>query len=415
MLAGLPAGAAGPAPGLPAGELRVTRRLVAAAYRDEQEAPDKVARLGSAIDACVLASQAAYEYAQRAGALGCPATFIPAGGSSLYAALLRASRAGHQLGRSSIDGLSRAEVEEAYAELGISARGVLVREGTASPDALAAFHQRLSRQGETAAAFTGRQSVARKLSATGVPVFALRPTGSAIRSALQTAVLLASCQRLEDSQLAVAVVEVPALREPGRRAGARLPRDELRLSVHRFLVQEARRMDAAVTPLGDHGFLLTATRGSLGWAPQTGLAFTERAWTELGVSLEVGIGAGRTEQEAEAQARTGLTATAASGHGDGPGRLQVPAQRLRAAGAQPRGLETLSRLAAKLPVTPAAPLVVDAETAAGLLGVTPRTARRLLRGLVDEGLAWPLPPSRAPQPGRPRQSYRLVAERLERR
>jgi predicted ArsR family transcriptional regulator len=56
--------------------------------------------------------------------------------------------------------------------------------------------------------------------------------------------------------------------------------------------------------------------------------------------------------------------------------------------------------------------VVDAETTGRLLGVTSRTARRLLRTLADEGLAWPLPPSRTPQPGRPRQLYRLMTEKL---
>ena len=56
--------------------------------------------------------------------------------------------------------------------------------------------------------------------------------------------------------------------------------------------------------------------------------------------------------------------------------------------------------------------MVDAETAGRLLGVTSRTARRLLRSLADEGLAWPLPPNRTPQPGRPRQLYRLVTEKL---
>ncbi len=55
---------------------------------------------------------------------------------------------------------------------------------------------------------------------------------------------------------------------------------------------------------------------------------------------------------------------------------------------------------------------MDAETAGRLLSVTPRTARRLLATLVEEGLAWPLPPSRSPQPGRPRQAYRLVIEKL---
>jgi predicted ArsR family transcriptional regulator len=79
---------------------------------------------------------------------------------------------------------------------------------------------------------------------------------------------------------------------------------------------------------------------------------------------------------------------------------------------KPKGLETLSRLAEKLPVGDGT-RVVDAETAGRLLGVTSRTARRLLHTLVEEGLAWPLPPNRTPQPGRPRQFYRLVTEKLD--
>ena len=103
---------------------------------------------------------------------------------------------------------------------------------------------------------------------------------------------------------------------------------------------------------------------------------------------------------------------------DREGIALVPAPRHPAAPAaeasRPRGLETLSRLADKLAGSDSA-LVVDAETAGRVLGVTARTARRLLHSLVEEGLAWPLPPSRAPQPGRPRQFYRLVTEKLERR
>ena len=77
----------------------------------------------------------------------------------------------------------------------------------------------------------------------------------------------------------------------------------------------------------------------------------------------------------------------------------------------PKGMVTLARLASKLPADEGAQ-VVDAEAAGRMLGVTSRTARRLLHTLVEEGLAWPLPPSRAPQPGRPRQFYRLVTEKL---
>jgi len=402
------------------------RRLVAAAYRNEQEAADKVLRLGPAIDACLFASQVPYEYARRAGTLRVPATYVPLSGSALYAALLRASRElGQDLSRVSVDVLSRADVEDAYAELGVPAAGVHVREDAANAATLAAFHERLWRRDEITVAFTCLQSVAQRLSAADVPVRILRPTSSAIRAALRTATLLAGNRRLEEAQLAVALVEVPTLRDTSRRSSPRHAREELRLTVHRFLVQEAQRMHASVSPVSDHCFLVTATRGSLA-AATDGFRippFSERARTELGIAVEVGIGMGRTAQDAEAHAQAALSRShvAAGTRGfalDREGIALVPAPRHPAAPAaeasRPRGLETLSRLSDKLAGSDSA-LVVDAETAGRVLGVTARTARRLLHSLVEEGLAWPLPPSRAPQPGRPRQFYRLVTEKLERR
>jgi len=421
MLSGTPAGGkAGAGSPAAAAEAGPPRRLVAAAYRDEQDAADQVVRLGTAIDVCLFASRVPYEYARAAGVLSSPATYVSLGGSALYAALLRASRgAGSDPARASVDILSRADVEDAFAELGVPALAVHVREDVGSPAVMASFHERLWRRNETSVAFTCMQSVAQKLSASGVPVFTLRPTGSDIRSALRTAALLGGYRRLEDAQLALALVEVPALRDSGRRGSPRQSREEMRLTVHRFLVQEAQRIHAAVSPTSDHGFLIVATRGSLARATDGFRAppFAERARSDLGVTIDVGIGMGRTAVEAEAHARAALVRAQSGGGmaGIAPGReghTPVPAPRLPEAGAhRARGLETLSRLAEKLGATDTN-FVVDAETAGRLLAVTPRTARRLLHILVEEGLAWPLPPTRTPQPGRPRQFYRLVVEKV---
>src|SRR5260370_7359968 len=78
----------------------------------------------------------------------------------------------------------------------------------------------------------------------------------------------------------------------------------MRLAVHRFLVQEAQRIHAAVSPTSDHGFLIVATRGSLARATDgfRSPPFAERARSDLGVTIEVGIGMGRTAVEAEAHA-----------------------------------------------------------------------------------------------------------------
>jgi hypothetical protein len=407
--------------GMSGAGLASPRRLVAAAYRDEQEAADMVLRLGL-IDACLFASRVPYEVARKAGVLTSPATFVPLAGSALFAALMRASRdGGRDLSKASIDVLGRADVEDVFAELGIAARGLHVREELASPAVLASFHERLFRRGESTVALTCLPSVASRLAAADVPVFTIGPTGHAIGWALQTAALLGGYRRLDDAQLAVAVVEVPTLRDTARRASPRQAREELRLTVHRFLVQEAQRMHATVSPTSDYAFLVTATRGSLASATDGFRVppFTERARSELGVTIEASVGMGRSALEAEAHARAILGRSqlgAARGFALGlQGQPLVPTPRHPSASApgRMRALETLARLAGKLPQA-GATMIVDADTAGRLLDVTPRTARRLLHGLVEEGLAWPLPPSRSPQPGRPRQFYRLLAEKLER-
>ncbi len=400
-------------------------RLVAAAYRDEHEAAEKASRLGSSVDVCLFASPVPYEYARRAGAISGPATFVPLDGAALRTALLRASLDGKfDLSRISLDVLGRSEIDETYGELGLSTEHVRAREEVASAGTLAAFHERLWRRGETTLALTCVHAVAQRLTAAGIPVITVRSTGSAIRSALHTAALLGAHHRLEEAALAVVVVDVPTLRETTRRTAPRYWRDELRLSVHRLLLQDAQRIGAAVMPVGEHCFVVVATRGSLS-AITEGFRvppFVERAHGDLGVELEVGVGMGRSAQEAENHARAALTRAQSSRgqHGfalDREGRALVPPPRpsTRMPGpGQPKGIETLARLADKLSPEESS-LTVDAETASQLLGVTPRTARRLLRILVEEGLAWPLPPNRSPQPGRPRQLYRLIVEKLETR
>ncbi|MEU6739924.1 GTP cyclohydrolase IIa [Streptosporangium sandarakinum] len=395
-------------------------RLVAAAYRDEQEASDKVNRLGAGVDACLFASPVPYDLARRSGVLTMPATYVQLGGAALIAALARAALDERiDPRRVSVDVLSRADVEEAYADLGLPAGEVHSRDEPGATGTITAFHERLVRQGLSTGALTCLPAVADRLQAAGVPAIRIRPTSAAIRTALHTATLLGAHHRLEESQLTVILVEVPTLREPVRRAAPRHWRDELRLSLHRLLVQEANRINAAVTPVDDHSYMVTATRGSVATATEgfRVLPFAARVREELGLAVEVGVGMGRTAHDAEAHARAAMARTQAGKQAQGfavdrEGRALVPAPRMPPQGGgqlKPKGVEVLARLAAKLE---GGDTVVDAESAGKMLGVTPRTARRLLRTLVDEGLAWPLPPNRTPQPGRPRQLYRLIVEKL---
>ncbi len=459
VLAGLP-GAAGrdlaagagrqanspgqPAPALPPGAADdgLRRRLLMAVYRSEQEAPDKVSRLGGLVDAWLFASAAPLEYCRSAGVIGCPAVAIQLAGEPLLATLLAAARAGVDLTAASFDTFTRTAVAHALSLLGIAAEDVHVREQITSPASLASYHARLWRVGQTSAAVTCLDDVASRLAASQVPVLTVRPTGAAVAAALDLATLSAGRHVLAQSQVAVALVEVPALRDDSRQV-SRQADEEVRLTVWRFLVREAQRIDATVSRASDYGFLVLGTRGSIAAAGGE-RPFAARARTALGMDLEVAVGTGRTERAAEDRARSRLADQRHAAAGS-PGRARPSAAATGAVspGARPassgagdtggqadaagtrrprqspdslsrlRSLETLARLAQKL-AADASP-VVDAELTGQLLSVTPRTARRQLRALADEGLALALPPSRTQHPGRPRHAYRLVIEKLDRR
>lgn len=458
---GRPLGQGGRPAELPGG---TRRRLLMAAYRSEHEAAERVARLGGSADACLFASRAPYEYACRAGVLNCPASYIQLGGESLLGQLRRAIDQGLDPSGSSFDTVERAEAERALALLGVLSDSVYLQDEVTGAAATASFHARLWRLGQTSAAFTCVEEVARRLAAMGVPVFTVQPTDAAISAALQVSTLLAVHRVLAESQLAVALAEVPTLRDT---TGGTVPRhamEEIRLTVHRFLVREAHRLQATVTQVNEYGFMILATVGSLEADAAGDQPIAAKARALLGIDLDVAVGAGRTQREAEERARlilgrvtaarpasrTQRTEARRSGSrsrrgqpareyeptgqheqvrqaqealpGMAGGYLRADPSRLRAhrdpgqavdSLSRLRGLETLARLAQRL--AEGATPVVDAETTGRLLSVTPRTARRQLRALVNEGLALPLPPSRTQHPGRPRHAYRLVVEKLERR
>ncbi len=327
-------------PGPSAGILRVTAadsdeeivscRLLPAAYADEHTAPDKVARLG-AVDACLFASPAPLAYARNAGVLSSPAVHIQLADGPLIAALLRAGRASLDPARASFDTFSRLDVTHALAQTGVTAHRVHVREEIASPAALASYHARLWQLGQTSAALTCLDEVARRLTAGGVPVITVRPSDHAIATALRAAILLAEQRALAAAQLAVILIEVPELRDFGSSGTSRQARDELRLAVHGLLIHEAQQFGAAVSPVGEHGFLVLATSGSLAGAADGDLPFAAAAADRLDVGLDVGVGTGRSEREAEEAARRRLDAAATAGPSRRTRARQRPQARLSVA------------------------------------------------------------------------------------
>ncbi|HEX4813099.1 MAG TPA: GTP cyclohydrolase IIa [Nonomuraea sp.] len=396
-------------------------RLVGAPHAGENETHDKLSKIAGSIDVVLFTGPLQYDLARRSGELPVPATFVPVSGAGLYSSLLRGVLShGIDPARVSIDSIPAADVAEAYEEVGVPMGGVHVSEYH-QPESVRdfiGFHEKLYRDGATTAALTTIRTVAKKLEAAQVPVLRMMPTSHTLRLALNTAALLGTGSRLEETQIAIVLVELAAAARPTHSGPGNYWQQELKLSLHQSLLAEARLMGATVAPRDENGYVVTATVGALSQATDgfRVAPFMDRVRADMGVAVEVGIGLGHTARDADSNAMIAVErarnagATSAFLIGDDGVALSLPLRQRRRPeqpAEQSRADKILDRLVERLGDDPES-LVVDAETVAEILGVAPRSARRVLQELVEEGLAWTLPPVKSAGAGRPRQPYRLV-------
>ena len=255
------------------------------------------------------------------------------------------------------------------------------------------------------------QSVAARLRPPGVPVVPLRPTEQPIRAGLQIATLLAGYRMLEDAQLAVAGRRCPTLRDSARRPAPR---------------QSARNCGSPCTG--------SWSRRRSGSRPRSARPATTASWssppaapspgppTASGVPPVRGAGPQRPGDRHRGGRRHGPDG--AGGRGARPRRRWAGPGLDRPSPATARGHRRPGRRSRPAPAgarperpgpgawrpSPGWPRSCPRPTPRS--SSTPRRpgscwpSRRARRGgcctsLVEEGLAWPLPPSRTPQPGRP--------------
>jgi hypothetical protein len=402
-------------------------QFLSAGHTDMSEATERYLRLAGRIDAAVFPGPMHFDLARETGYLSVPASYVKLSGAALYSTLLR-GRLHDELDITtiSIDSLSRAAVEESYTEIGVSTAGVHCEPYTDPSSALgfAGFHRRLLRSGAVTMALTTIFSVERELRAEGLPVMRIQPTRATVRQALETAVLLGRGTKLEDQQIAMIAVQVLSEGSPASASTYWL--QDAALSVHRILLEEARAVGATVVRRGDTQFGITTTYGGLDTLTShlRHAPFVAAARRQLGIPLAVGLGAGHTPRNADANALAGLE-SALERRGDVAVyvdesetelvlSIEAPEADVQPAdGDLVRAVAVLERILAASPgLAEAQPSVVDVEEISAALGVTDRTGRRMLKQLVEAGLAWPLPPQPSPGGGRPRQRFRLLPDRM---
>lgn len=396
-------------------------RTVNAPLSPTDDAREHYRRVSKRVDAVLFAGQLQFDRARAGEKPIAPAAFVAGTETSLYAALVRATLGSPiDLARVSVDSLTRDQVDEAYVEVGIDSAGVAVAPygGPESVEDFTRFHLEAHEKHTTQLALTTRTSVARELKQLNVPVETIQPTRGTIRDGLERAISIASRARLGDQQIAFAFVQLLTDGERGPGVSPANWEQEAALSLHRVLLEDARRVDGVVTRRSDLVFAVTTTHGGLDELTQhlRIAPFVGTVRQQLGLPVAVGLGTGRTAAAAETNAGSALAASIAV---DGASIVHVGSQGVRtelaagsAAVASSRVTERERDIAARLSEV-LGEAALDVDDVSKSLGVTTRTGHRMLTSLVEAGLAWPLPPQSASGGGRPRKRYRLLEQRAD--
>lgn len=413
-----------------------TFQLVAVPYEHERDTLAVVERVRARVDGLLFTGPVPYDIARTSGELELPTAYIPLNGASLYGTLVSGTVRSARFDplRISVDTITQAEVDEAYGEIGLPTRDVLVRphSATTGSSEIVEFHRQTHRDFATTGALTGLRSVYELLSSSEVPVLRMVPTVQATRTALRVAVLLAGGARGSQSRIVAAVVAVGDGRDILDLEAVTGKWGDSLLTAQRLVREQCRRVGALATPLSASRTLVIGTPESVetlfdGWSTNP---FNQEIERSTGLDCRVGVGSGYGAAAAFDSALLALKACTPGDPIQGwavledgapialggarPGARGQPAASLNAAESRSVGRLREAFRAARVTdgraSDPELSPIVSAEEVATALSVTSRSAHRLMDSLVDAGVAWALPSERSPQPGRPRRRWRIDLE-----
>jgi DNA-binding transcriptional ArsR family regulator len=398
-------------------------------YGDASEVPEILHTHRTEVDILVFSGVVPYWYSLTVPRWNKPLLYIPHTGSSLLRVFLQiTSQAKLPLDRISFDTYSRAEIAEAFGDIGLPLPQIYLKdyEGVVSAAELTDFHYSLWAKKQTQIAITCFHKTAEKLKSLGVPAFRIWPTRDNIRRILETAIRTVETIRYSESQIAVCHVAIDSFDTLVRDAGSSYTVNRIEIRLHEILLDFAQQVGGSVIPQGGGKHIIFTTRGRITAVTQdfTTLPVLDTIARKLRVHVSGGIGFGTTAYQAEENAHIAHGLAKRQGQGQwmivtddhraiGPlnaasrynhllggdnAKHKALAKRLRIS------LFTLHRLAAL--INELEKDTVGIAEIAARLDITPRSARRVMMALKEAGVAY-LCGEESAGKGRPCKLYRF--------
>ncbi len=403
--------------------------LIPLPYEKETEALDLVRANMHKVDVVVFTGPVPYLLTKGKIPPYLPLVYVRYSGAALYRVLFQILQQNqgtmNLIEHLSIDTLPASAVKETYEELGLNSSQVYVLEEKTFLNSTAqiAEHRRCYEAGLSMAAVCCLTSTYKELLKLKTPAYRICPTRFDMRETLRLAKIEGLALYHRKAQVAVAILKM----EHGSLASGTKNTQRLTLELHQLLLNYGERTGATVSFIGGDEFIIFSTRGALETATTnfSQVPLIDEIQAKIGINIALGLGIGHSAAEAENNARTALQQSQNAGWNNccilqesgimiGPfGSASPLAYEMRSlnpeliavAGQSGLSVSTVSRLEATM--VNYGRTTLTANEVAGGLGLTLRSARRILNMLEQAGLATVVGMEQPVGKGRPRQVYDL--------
>lgn len=402
--------------------------FVALEYQRYEDVLYVVEEVQKKCDMLLFSGEGPYTVAKAHGVIKRPSVFIPREGTGLYRAIWEMNSKLKKFKVMSSDVVSPSMLQETMDELEVPfEKCFYLKYGFEKDmDTIINFHKKMWYENKVDACLTGFTYVYESLAQEGIDVFRVYPTNPLIREAIYKLILLGMVNKEKEGQIAIQIIRNRNLHEFEFE-------DYEFLMIHnkleKALIEYTRRCFGTMFPLGQGSFMVFTNRGAIGNIEE----IVEAQFGKIGsgVIISSGIGFGYTVYEAERNAREALHHSLkkeetciylkdSSGVISGPFMKESDmwfdyqselttgdqiTETAEKAGVSATYIYKLRGLIKKINRQN-----VDSKITADYLGITDRSARRILASLASVNLAEVIEEVSRSSTGRPRKLYHLKIE-----
>lgn len=363
------------------------------------------------------------------------AHYIPIKNESLYRAIYRLKNKVNTIDTFSIDTLTEDETRHLNEQLDELFHPIHYTHKTSFPNIrdILLFHENLYVNHHTEGVLTGIQGVSKQLDEKEIPNEYVLPTNGDIIVSLERALLATKHRQKSELQIVFGLIHVDNLEQLKRQITSDQKYQHIQLDIQRTILDFIDELDGYLNSLGDNEYMFVTTRGTFERVTQGYKYFPLIAniRKQHNVNISVGVGFGVTANEAGTHARMALLQAIEQGGKKcfivredrsviGPVENSIPhtyplnitdkevlAKTINSSISPFQLGRVISILNRKNKDT------FTANELASSLGITTRSANRMLTEWLDNQIVEIVGMERLHSRGRPRQVYRLLIHKVE--